>query len=324
VTAEAQAFVHHALDALMEKVRGTVDRVIATESAHPDDFTDDEAEAIHDYRVALRRLRSVLRPLRALYGKAELRELSRRLKEYADATGALRDTEVLTETLSGLDVSDETREVLRRYLAHRRADETRMRRAVARMLAGHGRGRALRELSGEKLTAALRALAELVRRGPTRELSVHALALAALGRAVAEVRAFAADLEAEDVAAMHQLRIRFKRLRYTAELLAKDAGLDGELEKRAAAMQKLLGRLHDLDEARRRLQHSRSIARGARAELLVALTEARRVTARRCQEALGEHLAAIDDALERRIDPPAAPPLASVAPDAPREPDQSG
>ena len=62
-------------------------------------FTDrDDAEALHDFRVALRRLRSVLRAYAPWYD-AVPKNLHKRLRRLAHATNAARDTEVQIEWL---------------------------------------------------------------------------------------------------------------------------------------------------------------------------------------------------------------------------------
>ena len=53
----------------------------------------DDAEALHDFRVALRRLRSVLRSFRSELGDAVSRKLQRRLRDVTRATGAAREGE---------------------------------------------------------------------------------------------------------------------------------------------------------------------------------------------------------------------------------------
>jgi len=69
---------------LLHDVRDVRDRL---------DDTSDE-EALHDFRVALRRLRSWLRAFRPLLRDTLARKAERRLKRIARATGASRDLEV--------------------------------------------------------------------------------------------------------------------------------------------------------------------------------------------------------------------------------------
>jgi len=60
-----------------------------------------EAEALHDYRVALRRLRSVLKPLSGqVYDSFYVKQIRRELGAIAAATNELRDQEALRESLT--------------------------------------------------------------------------------------------------------------------------------------------------------------------------------------------------------------------------------
>src|ERR1051325_8498431 len=69
---------------LLEGARAALGRL-----ADPDD-----TEALHDFRVALRRLRSTLRGFRPELGDAVPKKLQRRLRDLARTTGAGRDAEV--------------------------------------------------------------------------------------------------------------------------------------------------------------------------------------------------------------------------------------
>src|SRR6476469_6390304 len=70
-------------------------RDVLTARDRLDDPSDDEA--LHDFRVALRRLRTWLRAFRPVLRDTLRGKLVRRLGEIADATGASRDLEVRIE-----------------------------------------------------------------------------------------------------------------------------------------------------------------------------------------------------------------------------------
>jgi len=281
--------------ALSDAVRAATDRVIATADVPAHEYDEQEAEAIHDFRVALRRLRSLTRPLRPLYGRKKMRELSQSMKLYASSTGDLRDEEVLHETLHALEVPEDVRAPLDAWLAGRIRHERRMRDQIARMLAGKSRAPSLAGLSGAGLSRVLDRLRTILDKGPKRQMTAVALAKAALGPTLAEVRAFAVDADAADGDAMHELRIRFKRLRYTAELLAPALGMPKDVSKHAASMQKILGHLHDLDVALSRVGHSRAIGRAPRTAVLAALRRERARTALAGGEGLVRHLGSIEE-----------------------------
>ena len=254
-------FLAPVLFSLIAAVRREADRVSAS------DHRGSDPEAIHDFRVALRRLRTVLRPARRLYGQRRLREIGDELRRFAQASGALRDAEVLRETLAGLDLPGPARAGLDAWLIQRARHERALRRRVRALVSGADPGA---PTLGE-------ALAHLERRlGRRREdHGAAALAEAAVNDASDGVVALL-GAGASDVAAMHALRIRYKRLRYTAELFAPLLGERAAgLAKGAARMQKRLGELHDLDEALTRVRRARALSSPTRAAVTGALRSAR-------------------------------------------------
>jgi CHAD domain-containing protein len=230
-----------------------------------------DPEAVHDFRVALRRLRTALRPARRLHGKRHLRAVEEELGRFARATGALRDEEVLRETLGALDLPPPARAALDAWLVQRLRQERARRRRAGALIAGADRHPGV----GPPLGTALAALERRLGRRRSEEHPARALAESALAEATAAV---AARLHARptDAAAMHALRIRYKRLRYTAELFKPLLGeATSLLAREAARMQKRLGELHDLDEALTRVTRARALPRGARAAARRALLRLR-------------------------------------------------
>src|SRR5207302_2039581 len=113
-----------------EEIRAAVPRVVS----------DADDEAIHDLRVAIRRLRTLLKMARTLYGRWHADVVRRAFAEVQRATGALRDEEVLEETLAGagesmLAAPANTRgPIFVAWLKHRRTRERKLRRAVVTRL----------------------------------------------------------------------------------------------------------------------------------------------------------------------------------------------
>jgi CHAD domain-containing protein len=212
----------------------------ATRLADPQD-----AEALHDLRVALRRLRSTLRALAPLLGDAQGRRAPRRLRRAARLTGPARDAEVLLAWL---------REVREQLQAPHRGALDWLTERVERRLA---RERA--EVEALALPRLGRVTARLCRRlaAPAREPSGAAAsfagALAALLRAriVALREALRAVVGAEDTAGIHRVRIEGKRLRYLLEPLRGVPGADAS--EAVAALKELqedVGQWHDAAQAR--------------------------------------------------------------------------
>lgn len=213
-----------------------------------------DPEAIHDFRVGLRRLRTVSRASRSLYGKRAMRQLEDTCKVFGDATGALRDAEVLADTLAEADLDGAAQAGAATWLADVRGREEIMRqRAVAR-------------ICGPELEEAFASLDARLRRGPKRDLDLYAYADDCLAMARDGVLD-RLPVPRSHPEHLHRLRIRFKRLRYTAEMLVGFGGTLGDgkraqksrehwgaVAKQASKMQGCLGLLNDAAQARVQLQ----------------------------------------------------------------------
>lgn len=232
-----------------------------------------DTEALHDFRVALRRLRSCLRSYAPLLEKSLPKKLRRRLRALAQATGPGRDTEVQIEWLRprGQHLAPHHRAGLVWLLA--RLDE-RMRAAYAdinEMLEDKFPGveKDLRHrLSVYRTEVHLDARAERPRfasvtadilRGQTAELEMH---LARVG-------------DADDEEEAHEARISAKRLRYLLEPLADELPAAAPLVKRLKSLQELLGELHDAHVLETELRQGVGIGAAERAAKLfeVSLSE---------------------------------------------------
>jgi CHAD domain-containing protein len=268
------------LFALIGSARHASERVLATGKGEAGD-----PEAIHDLRVAIRRLRTALRPARRVYGKRRIREISSDLGRFAQATGALRDEEVLREILGALELPARARAELDAWLSQRSRQERSRRRAVVALIAARGEDGA-----GAQLGPTLARLERRLAHRDPREIPAATLAEEATFAAIAGVRELA-HAPSTDASAMHALRIRFKRLRYTAELFAPVLPAPvAALSKPAARMQKRLGELHDLDEALVRVGRARSLSEPAAAAVRRALVRARVKAGERVARDLREEL----------------------------------
>lgn len=253
------------------------------EAAEAPKETDEEA--VHDFRVALRRLRTALKPARKLYGQKRMRAIDKRLKRYADATSALRDEEVLHETLEGLELADDARAALRAWLEQRSSVEQARRAEVIALLRGDSSPRAN---SSTTLNRYLRRLESRLERPKLRLISAQDLGLRSLERAHEKIRAVG-EPDPEDSNAMHALRIRYKRLRYTAELFADVLGEEAErIAKKAARLQSRLGDLHDIDVAIATIDQAQKRGSAHLADVMAALRAARPRLVERCVKELAE------------------------------------
>jgi CHAD domain-containing protein len=273
-TATAGPFLVAKLRALETRLRDVAPRVLAS---------GDDAEAVHDLRVALRRTRTVLEVGRPVLGRFHADEVRRALREVMRASGALRDDEVLLELIGSLGVSHPD---VQAWLDSRRRRERRLRGALSRALRSGELDR------GRGMLEALLAF----RVDPRRDRRITKFARRAVERARREVDR-RRGARPDDVAALHRLRIAYKRLRYTTETFA-DA-LPGDLSalaQPAARFQGRLGDLHDVDVAIGCVHRARILSGEARAELLAALTREREVRLAAYQRELG--VAAVAPALQ--------------------------
>jgi CHAD domain-containing protein len=193
-------------------------------------------EALHDLRVALRRLRSTLRAYRRVLGQPLDRRDRRRLRQIVASTSMARDAEVLRElVVKQLKALEPGERAGAEWLAARLAE---------RRSAGY-----------DDVAERLAELPRLERR-LRRRLSSVQLDLShphAASQLVGElIAAHAGDLE-DDLAELrapdqvedaHAARISVKRLRYLIEPFKDDAAV-ARLVAPCKSLQDLLGNLHD-------------------------------------------------------------------------------
>jgi CHAD domain-containing protein len=281
-TRRADDFLAPTLFALVARVRREATRVAV--GARPGPSSAVDPDAIHDFRVGLRRLRTALRAARELYGKRHVSSVTDELRRYAQAAGALRDEEVLRETLGALPLPVRAGAELTAWLAQRARQERARRRHVGALIAATDAESA----AGPPLGDVLARLERRVGHRAAHAVDAVAIAEAALSSAAEEVAARLAT-HPSNVVGMHDLRIRYKRLRYTADLFAPVLGpRAGTVAREAARMQKQLGELHDLDEALTRLRRARALSEGARAAMARAVGRERARRAAAVGRALAE------------------------------------
>ncbi|MFB9907321.1 CHAD domain-containing protein [Allokutzneria oryzae] len=256
-------------------VRAAVDRwlrvIVARE---PGVRRGKDIEDLHQMRVAVRRLRAMLRAARPLLEAPELEDLRRDLGSVGRALGPVRDLDVL---LARLDEQAKTLPRAERAAIGALLDDIESERVAARrrmtiLLDSKRYDRLLHRLARftPESTSDRSALLPLVHKQFTK-----------LAKAVEE----AGDDPGDDV--LHALRIRGKRLRYTAELAKPLAGKPmRKLIKAAKAFQDVLGehqdacvaedRIRALLAARKRVDIDMAFAAGR----LVEREQARRAESR--------------------------------------------
>lgn len=203
----------------------------------------DDPEALHDFRVALRRLRTTLRTYRRQLRGAVRRRLRRRLRGLAGATRESRDLEVhlawARDQLAALSPRQQSgvQWLLARMERRRRKADRRLARRVERDF----------ERTVSPLERRLARYRADLRPGPDR---LGGTAGAVLG---ARLHQLAGDLEValgdvhgiRDETPAHRARIAAKRLRYVLEPLAGRAPGVAPAVERLRTLQDQLGDLHD-------------------------------------------------------------------------------
>lgn len=224
------------------------------------DKTDEEA--LHDMRVAMRRLRTMLRLARPVFGRFHADAVRRSFADVQSATGALRDEEALGETLEALQIDDP---VLLTWRERRRVREKRLRAGVISQLRAGGLTRARRMLRGLLLFPVK----------PSRNEPLGKFARRVVNSARKDVESLR-DVPTSDIERLHALRIQYKKLRYAAEMFAEVLPLDlAVVAEPAARFQKRLGDIHDIDMALLAISRARGLPAETRSRVALALVEAR-------------------------------------------------
>jgi CHAD domain-containing protein len=213
----------------------------AAHAAHARLKDGKDTEALHDFRVALRRTRSVLRAYRPWLGHIQ-RKLRRQLRALARATNVARDTEVMMDWLrvERRKIRDPHRAgfVWLQALLGERYEEScaEITREVLKEFAG----------MEARLRASLTPIANADREAAPPAPSYAVITADLIRQHVAELAEHLEDIDSVDDAEMiHAARIRGKRLRYLIEPLANELPAAEKIVTRMKQFQDRFGVLCD-------------------------------------------------------------------------------
>jgi CHAD domain-containing protein len=256
----------------MEILADYVSAKVTAMRAHTARARDGDPEAVHDMRVAVRRLRSTLKTFGPLLPEADVEPVRADLQWLGTALGRVRDAQVMSDRLIAA-VAAEPAELVVGPIALR--VRTTLEAEVAQALDSL-RG----ELDRPRFAAALDALDRLAQTDPAQtDLAqtdpaqtnvaghhplpeIRRLARKALRRADRKLAAATAADTADRDAMLHDARRAYKRARYAVETLQPTAGRPAaRLVQRLTAVQDVLGSHHDTIVTR---QHIRDLGLQAR------------------------------------------------------------
>jgi CHAD domain-containing protein len=198
-----------------------------------------DEDAVHDMRVAVRRIRSTLRTFRGLWDRAESEHVRAELDWLGGQLGSVRDRQVMSARLADAVHAEPAELVLgpvagrlaERFAADRRTALDELRAA----------------LGSDRYTGLLRRLDALVEGAPARPVDdrwIARRARRALRRA--DRRLDRALAHGPDDVALHEARKAYKRARYAVELCEPTAGKPAtKLVARLRELQDTLGAYQD-------------------------------------------------------------------------------
>lgn len=216
--------------------------------------TGEDIESVHKMRVAVRRMRSLLRLVGDYYPGKPIAAAGKRLRRIARVLGAIRDLDVLILDLQEFSASlpPESRQHANALVSRLDRRRAKRRKRLNAFLDSKRYERALRQLerfAGNKTRRASRPLR------PHEPQALRHVLPSLLHRRLAIVRAYAAVLPNADDTRLHALRVECKRLRYAIEFFAPVLGASAtDFLALVTSMQDTLGRINDIAVFVSRLQ----------------------------------------------------------------------
>jgi CHAD domain-containing protein len=248
-------------------------------------------EEIHQLRVAARRLRVALRLFQRMLSSRDVVRLLAEIRRFASSLGDVRDLDVYGESFKtyAQTVPPQLRGGLSAYELHLRRERAEARQRAAAAFASPRTAALFADL--ERFAATGPSAAALRR---WRSLTVREAVRRGIRRSVGRVRRLGEPLAERPAArALHDLRIKAKRLRYELEFFAEVYPHLKQTAKACKGLQDLLGTHQDAYTANARLRSYAALLRnqGSREELPPALVELRRTQfalARRVRQSFRE------------------------------------
>ena len=240
-------------------------------------------EAVHDLRVATRRLISTLDLVDRIHPEANLRKARRALKRQLDLFGPLRDVQVQLLTIEKMLSSFPELQEFHNFLVKReRKLMQRLGIELKRVKTGKIR---------KRIALAARQLAMLPDT-PAVQQEQRAEAMQAIEMAFNRVVERKHAVAPTDGAAIHRMRVAFKKFRYMVESLAPVRGRTSS--KQLKAMNAFQGSMGDIQDAEVLLSNVQGYARARGSEGEAALGRALEELSRRRTALIETFLRSVD------------------------------
>jgi CHAD domain-containing protein len=213
----------------------------------PDVLSGDDPHAVHQMRVATRRLRASLQSTAIAYKAKPVDALKKPLRRLARALGAVRDLDVMLMRLRD-DVQQlgSDRGEVEQRIEQLQAERDTAHKQLVHELHTKRTARLLNQLNDFLLCP----LDEIQADDGGLPLLVRHHAGSAIWREFEAVQRFETAMPHGSSEQLHELRISCKHLRYTLELFEPALGGDArEIIKQVEAIQEHLGLIHDADVA---------------------------------------------------------------------------
>ena len=222
----------------------------------------EDPEALHDMRVATRRMRAAMRIFEPYLSRSAARRVQKDMRAVARALGAVRDLDVLIIHARNFrdELPSEQQEDLDGLLDSWAGKRDRARGKMLTLLDSKDYGRfkvRMMEFLGK-------AIAPPDQRAGAQPYEVRHVAGSAIWEHYEAVRAYETLMDQPTVEQLHALRITGKYLRYTLEFFSETLPSDGKgLIKDVVSLQDQLGELHDADVASKLIRdHVASLTKG--------------------------------------------------------------
>jgi CHAD domain-containing protein len=197
-------------------------------------------EAVHDFRVATRRLLSLLSLLRMVMQDPAIQKTRRILKDQLDNLDDLRDTQVLLSDISEVVHETPAIQPFQKYLQGREKKLMRVARKEIKSLKTAGLSKRIR-----KLKQTVEAL---------KQADLGVSIFSAVDEAYAVVNQRYALIDPNQPATIHRARISFKKFRYMIEVIYPSfENFSSDYLKRMHNYQTIMGDIQDVEAALQKL-----------------------------------------------------------------------